>query len=232
MVITDDDLATIVEAVREGRGIYDNIRKVVDYLVGGNLSEISVVVVSLLLFPDLGIPLLPLQLLWINLLTDGLPALALGVDPAAEGLMRRDPRPASQRLLVISSLPLLMWRALLIASAAIASLAVTRFALEASWGRARTVMFSTLVITHLLYAFVVRGGAGGRERPRLADVITNPALLIGVGAGLLLQVAIVAWPPAREVFGTTSLPPSGWAAVAAAAALTVAAMLVTAKARA
>ncbi|HXF72571.1 MAG TPA: HAD-IC family P-type ATPase, partial [Actinomycetota bacterium] len=71
MVITDDDLATIVHAVREGRGIYDNIRKVVEYLVGGNLSEIAVVVGALALFPALGVPLLPLQLLWINLLTDG-----------------------------------------------------------------------------------------------------------------------------------------------------------------
>jgi Ca2+-transporting ATPase len=230
MVITDDDLATVVEAVREGRGIYDNLRKVVDYLVGGNLSEISVVVGSLILFPELGIPLLPLQLLWINLLTDGFPALALGIDPAAEGLMRRPPRPASQRLLAISGLPVLAWRALLIAGAAIGSLAVTRFAFEASWGRARTVMFCTLVVTHLLYAFVVRGGAGGRERPTLRDLGTNKALLFGIGTGLLLQFAIVALPAAREVFGTTSLPASGWALVAAAAALSLLTMLATAKA--
>jgi Ca2+-transporting ATPase len=232
MVITDDDLATIVDAVREGRGIYDNIRKVVDYLVGGNLSEISVVVGSLILFPDLGIPLFPLQLLWINLLTDGLPALALGLDPAAEGLMRRAPRPTSRRLLSIAGLPLLVWRALLIAGAAIGSLAVSRFAFEVSWGQARTVMFSTIVVAHLLYAFVVRGGADGRERPLLRDVATNPWLLVGVGTGLLFQVVIVAWPAAREVFGTTSLPASGWSTVAAAAAFTIVAMLVTAKARA
>jgi len=232
MVITDDDLATVVEAVREGRGIYDNLRKVVDYLVGGNLSEISVVVGSLILFPELGIPLLPLQLLWINLLTDGFPALALGIDPAAEGLMRRPPRPASQRLLAISGLPVLAWRALLIAGAAIGSLAVTRFAFDASWGRARTVMFCTLVVTHLLYAFVVRGGDGGRERPAFRDLGTNPALLVGIGTGLLLQVAIVALPAAREVFDTTSLPASGWALVAASAALSLLMMLATAKAHA
>src|SRR3990170_8475807 len=99
LVVTDDNLATIVTAVREGRGIYDNIRKVVDYLVAGNLSEISVVVGALLLFPDLGVPLLPLQLLWINLLTDGLPALALSVDPADPGLMTRPPRQRSDGLL-------------------------------------------------------------------------------------------------------------------------------------
>jgi Ca2+-transporting ATPase len=230
MVITDDDLATIVEAVREGRGIYDNLRKVVDYLVGGNLSEICVVVGSLILFPELGIPLLPLQLLWINLLTDGFPALALGIDPAARELMRRLPRSPTQRLLASSSLPLLVWRALLIAGAAIGSLAVARFALEASWSHARTVMFCTLVTTHLLYAFVVRGGAGGRERPTLRDLGTNLALVAGIGASLLLQIAIVAWPAAREVFGTTSLPTSGWALVAASAGLSLLTMLATAKA--
>jgi len=230
MIITDDDLATIVEAVREGRGIYDNLRKVVDYLVGGNLSEISVVVGSLILFPELGIPLLPLQLLWINLLTDGFPALALGIDPAAQGLMRRRPRPPTQRLLASSGLPLLVWRALLIAGAAIGSLAVARFALDASWAHARTVMFCTLVTTHLLYAFVVRGGAGGRERPMLRDLGTNLALVAGIGTGVLLQIAIVAWPAAREVFGTTSLPTSGWALVAASAGLSLLTMLATAKA--
>jgi magnesium-transporting ATPase (P-type) len=144
--------------------------------------------------------------------------------------MRRPPRPASQRLLAISGLPVLAWRALLIAGAAIGSLAVTRFAFEASWGRARTVMFCTLVVTHLLYAFVVRGGAGGRERPTLRDLGTNKALLFGIGTGLLLQFAIVALPAAREVFGTTSLPASGWALVAAAAALSLLTMLATAKA--
>jgi hypothetical protein len=93
-------------------------------------------------------------------------------------------------------------------------------------------MFCTLVVTHLLYAFVVRGGAGGRERPTLRDLGTNPALLVGIGTGLLLQVAIVALPAAREVFDTTSLPASGWALVAASAALSLLMMLATAKAHA
>lgn len=76
LVITDDDLNLVTKAVREGRGIFDNVRKVVDYLVAGNLSEVTVVLTGLAFFPGLGIPLFPLQLLWVNLLTDGLPALA------------------------------------------------------------------------------------------------------------------------------------------------------------
>ena len=91
MVITDDNLATISTAIREGRGIYDNIRKVIDYLVAGNLSEILVVITGLIAFPGLGVPLFPLQLLLINLLTDGLPALALAFDATDPEVMRRPP---------------------------------------------------------------------------------------------------------------------------------------------
>ena len=229
MVISDDDLATIVAAVREGRGIYDNIRKVVDYLIGGNLSEISVVVGSLILFPSLGIPLLPLQLLWINLLTDGLPALALGVDPADPGLMHRPPRSATQRLLAFTDLPLLAWRALLISAAAIGTLAVARFAFDEPWAVAQSVMFSTLVVAHLLYAFTVRGGHRGRDRPKLRDLRTNRWLSIGVGLGLVLQIAITAWPAAQEVFGTVALDARAWVLVAAGGLAPGLAMAATAR---
>lgn len=229
MVITDDDLATIVAAVREGRGIYGNIRKVVDYLIGGNLSEISVVVGTLILFPDIGIPLLPLQLLWINLVTDGLPALALGADPAEPGLMRNRPRPASHRLLASSDIPLLIWRALLIAGAALGSLATARFGFGEPWVHARGVMFSTLVVAQLLYAFMVRGEGGGRERPTLRDLVSNVWLELGIGAGVLLQIAIVAFPPAREVFGTAALTAREWALIAAGGVAPVIAMAATAR---
>jgi P-type Ca2+ transporter type 2C len=202
MVVTDDNLATIVTAVREGRGIYDNIRKVVDYLVGGNLSEILVVVSALLLFPGLGVPLLPLQLLWINLLTDGLPALALGVDPFDPRLMGRSPRPRSQRVLSGPRLTMLLGRGALIASGAVGGLVVARFALGSSWPEARTVMFTGLVVAHLLYAFVVRG--------RGARAFGNPWLLGAVAAGIALQAAVVLLPGLRDVFRVAPLEPGQW----------------------
>jgi len=216
LVVTDDNLATIVTAVREGRGIYDNIRKVVDYLVGGNLSEITVVVVSLVLFPGLGVPLLPLQLLWVNLLTDGLPALALGIDPVDPGLMRRPPRPPGERLLRGARLSVLSIRGLLMGASAIASLAVARFAWGESWPHARAVMFTVLVGAHLLYAFVAR----------LPTRRSNPWLLGAVAGGLALQAATVALPVARPVFHTAFLSAREWLLVAAGATIPIVLMLV------
>ena len=215
LVVTDDDLATIVIAVREGRGIYDNIRKVVDYLIGGNLSEIIVVIGALLLFPELGVPLLPLQLLWINLLTDGLPALALGSDAVDPGLMRRPPRSPDQGLLTRSRMTLLSARAAIMGAAAIGALAVARFGFDHSWHDARATMFTVLVAEHLLYAFVARRPTRG----------LNLWLLAAVAGGILLQLAITLWPPAREVFDTAPLSREGWLLVATAAVAPVSLML-------
>jgi P-type Ca2+ transporter type 2C len=217
MVITDDNLATIVTAVREGRGIYDSIRKVVDYLVAGNLSEITVVVVALLSFPALGVPLLPLQLLWVNLLTDGLPALALGMDPVDPGVMTRPPRRPDERLLGIRRLRLLAPRGALIAAAALASLVVARFLWHEPWPHARALMFTVLVVAHLLYAFAARLPTRGW--------LTNPWLLGAVASGILLQLAIVAWPAAHDVFGTASLSLREWVLAAVAGLLPTAIML-------
>jgi calcium-translocating P-type ATPase len=220
MVVTDDDLATIVTAVREGRGIYDNIRKVVDYLVAGNLSEILVVVACLLAVPSLGIPLLPLQLLWINLLTDGLPALALGVDPPTPGLMRQPPRPPTARLLGARRLRLLAGRGALIAAASVASLFIARDLFGEPLAHARAVMFTVLVVGHLLMAFVARGPdplAAAPARLGLpARLLGNRWLLAAVGAGVALQAATALWPPARGLFATAGLSAREWALVAAA----------------
>jgi Ca2+-transporting ATPase len=210
MVITDDDLATIVVAVREGRGIYDNIRKVIDYLVAGNLSEIAVVVLGLALFPELGVPLLPLQLLWVNLLTDGLPAVALGVDPPDPSLMTRPPRPRKDRLLAGRRSALLAARGGLIASFALGALVVARFAWDEPWDHARAVMFTVLVLAHLLYAFVVRAH-DLRRPPRWLS--SNGWLLFAVATGIFLQLLIVAWPAAHELFGTAPLTTREWVLV-------------------
>jgi Ca2+-transporting ATPase len=205
MVVTDDNLATIVGAVREGRGIYDNVRKVVDYLVAGNLSEIMVVVSGLLIFPDLGIPLLPLQLLWINLLTDGLPALALGIDPVAPDVMRRPPRRRGEPLLSVRRLQRLGGRGLIIAAASVASLAVSRLLWEESWARSRALMFTVLVTAHLLYALAV----GGRNR----------WLYSAIGSGIALQVAVVLLPVAQPIFATAALDLREWVLVLVAGVL-------------
>lgn len=210
MVITDDDLATVVVAVREGRGVYDNVRKVVDYLVTGNLGEVAVVLVALLAFPGLGVPLLPLQLLWINLITDGMPAIALGVDPPCQGLMSRPPRPRDQRLLGWERLRLLVVRGVLIAAGALGALVYSRYVLDAPWDRSRAVLFTTLVVAGLLYAFVVRRGTGA---------LSNPWLLLAIAGSLAAQLVIVYLPAARPLFGTVPHTFVEWTVIAVAAAL-------------
>lgn len=228
MVMTDDDLATIVEAVREGRGIYDNIRKVIDYLVAGNLSEITVVVLGLALFPELGVPLLPLQLLWVNLLTDGLPAVALGLDPSDPSLMSRPPRPRKDRLLAGRRSALLAARGGLIASFALGALVVARFGWDEPWDHARAVMFSVLVLAHLLYAFVVR--THDLHRP-LRWLLSNGWLLFAVATGIFLQLLIVAWPAAHELFGTAPLTAREWVLVVLAGVIPAGIMLAPAARR-
>ena len=200
LVITDDDLATIVAAIREGRGIYDNLRKVVDYLVASNLAEVTVVVATLLFLPAFGVPLFPLQLLWINLLTDGLPALALGVDPVGDDLMRRPPREASARLLDVPHLRQLGLRAAVLAGGALGALAIARAA-GLDTPEARTVLFTSLVVAQVFYAFVVSRHPFSGER--------NRWLFVSAAAALALHALILFVPPAQVVFDTVA--PSGTA---------------------
>jgi Ca2+-transporting ATPase len=198
LVITDDDLRLVVKAVYAGRAIFDNIRKVVDYLVAGNLSEVTVVLVGLGFFPGIGIPLLPLQLLWVNLLTDGLPALALAFDrprgEALSGSLR------GSQLLSKGHLGVLAARGLVLASGPIAALAVIR-SQGASWPVGRTALLTSLVFAHLLYVHVVR-------LPRSVN-LSNHRLTAAVGLGLLLQVALVLG-PLGDVFGVLPLDPGQW----------------------
>jgi Ca2+-transporting ATPase len=221
MIVTDDDLATIVTATREGRGIYDDIRKVVDYLVAGNLSEIGVVVGALVLLPSLGVPLLPLQLLWVNLLTDGLPALALGVDRHDDTLMDRAPRPRTEHLLGRHRLRHLAERGALMAAAVLATGWAAAALLDAPRDQTRTVLLTTLVVTHLVYAFLARQPAQASLRDRLAAAgwLGSGWLVAAVGGGLGLHLLIVVWPPAQLVFQTTALDAVAWLLVLGGAAV-------------
>jgi len=218
MVVTDDNLASIVTAIEEGRGIYSNIEKVVAYLVAGNLSEVLVVIAGLLLFPELGVPLLPIQLLWINLLTDGFPALALGVDPVDRSLMSMPPRSRDRRLLDRPRLALLAGRAALIAGATVGSLAIAHYGFDEPWEHARAVAFSVLMTAHLIYAFAVRRTPGEPGQP------ANQWLRAAVAGGIALQALVVTVPALRPVFGTAHLTVREWALVAAAGLLPAAAM--------
>ncbi|HET9671793.1 MAG TPA: HAD-IC family P-type ATPase, partial [Actinomycetota bacterium] len=216
MVLTDDDLDTIVDAVQEGRRLFGNIRKVVDYLVAGNLSVVAVVFVALAVFPSAGAALTPLQLLWINLLTDGLPAVALGAAPGEE---RPAPRWERSSLLSWRTARVLALRAVAIAGASLGALAVMRFGLDASWEVSRTVMFTVLVLSHLVYGFAVWLDRPGEAPAPLGAIRRARGLLVAVGLGVVLQIAIVAFPPAHEVFDLVAPGGIGWLAGVVAAAV-------------
>jgi len=152
MVITDDNFATIVAAVEEGRGIYDNIRKSVQYLLGGNMGELLIFAAAVML--ALPMPLLPIHLLWINLVTDGFPALCLATDPIDPDVMKRRPRPRSERFTDRTFLLQVVLTGLLTGGV---TLGVYVFTLQhASLEAARSMAFATLVFSELFRAFGCR----------------------------------------------------------------------------
>jgi Ca2+-transporting ATPase len=204
IVLADDNFATIVAAVREGRAIFDNIRKTLVYLLGGNAAELALMLLAALL--GLPLPLLPLHLLWINLVTDGLPALALVVDPVDAKVLERPPRPVSEPMLGARE-----WRYVLLVGALQTAVALSVFvwALGARGpGYARELVFTTLVFGELLRAFAAR------SRDRLlweVGVATNLRLLAVIAASIALQVAIHHAPVVQRAFQLEGLSPSDWA---------------------
>ena len=207
LVLTDDNFATIVAAVEEGRAIYDNIRKCIRYLLACNTGEVLVMLAGTLL--GLPLPLLPLQLLLINLVTDGLPALALGLDPPAVDIMRRPPRDPQEGVFAGGLGKRIAWRGLLIGG----------FALLAFWlvlvrggdtAAARTAATCTLVLSQLLHAFDARA-----ERRTLWEVGIggNRPLLAATASSLLILLAVLAVPEARALFGFAPLNAVAWAIV-------------------
>jgi Ca2+-transporting ATPase len=151
MILTDDNFTSIVNAVEEGRGIYDNIRKFVNYLLSCNVGEVLVIFVGSLI--GLPLPLLAVHLLWVNLVTDGLPAVALGVDPVPGDAMQRPPRKVGSRIMSRGMTMNVMGMGVLIA---IATLLVYWFAQPLGLATARTMAFTTLVMLEIVRLHMIR----------------------------------------------------------------------------
>lgn len=204
MVLVDDNFASIIAAVREGRGIFDNIRKTLVYLLAGNTAELAVMLVAAL--AGLPLPLLPLHLLWINVVTDGMPALALVVDPPEEDVLRRPPRHPDEPMLGRTEWQLIVSTGLLEAAV---TLAVFVWALNArDLVDARGLAFSVLVFGELFRAF------SARSPTRLfweVGAFTNLRLFAVVVASVLLQLGIYNVAAARRVFEIGSLSPIDYA---------------------
>jgi Ca2+-transporting ATPase len=219
MVVTDDNFASIAAAVEEGRGLYDNIRKSVQYLLSCNLSEILLMLLATVLF--LPLPLLPVQILWINLVTDGFPALALAVDPSDPDLMRRPPRPPHERFLTGRRLRLMLVQGLVIALAALGVFAYSLYGLGRGLREARTVTFTTLVMAQLFHAFNSRSD---RYSLFTLGLGTNKPLLWAAGGSAVLQAGIILSPWTQGVFRVVPLSLQDWGLACGMGALPLAAM--------
>jgi Ca2+-transporting ATPase len=219
MVLADDNFASIVAAVEEGRAIFANIRKFLRYLLSSNIGEVLTMFFGVVLANRIGLhaegsavvlPLLATQILWINLVTDGPPALALGVDPADDDLMHQLPRPVGEGVLTPR-----MWRGILFVGVIMA--AGTLFVLDASLPGgfvdgsgdlryAQTMAFTTL----MLFQIVNVVNARSDEHSAFAHLFTNHWLWAAVGLSLALQVAVVYTPLLQQAFGTVALSGGDW----------------------
>jgi Ca2+-transporting ATPase len=229
MILTDDNFATIVAAVEEGRSIFANIRKFLRYLLSSNIGEVLTMFIGVIFAGVLGlvaeggeafiVPLAATQILWINLLTDAAPALAVGVDPVDHGVMKRAPRRRSDRVIDTE-----MWISFFIAglTMAIATLAVLDMALpggllpgthDMTYGR--TLAFTTLVFCQLFNVFNSRSDYSSA----FSHLFTNGLLWGAIAISVLLQVAVIYVPFLNTAFDTTPITLADWGLCIAMASL-------------
>ena len=198
MVLLDDDFATIVRTVRAGRRIFDNIRKFIKYTMSSNSGEIW----TLFLAPFLGlpIPLLPIHILWINLVTDGLPGLAFTAEPAEPGIMRRSPRPPDESIFAHGMWQHILWVGLFVGGLSIASQA---WAISRGAEYWQTVVFTVLTISQLFHSLAVRSVEASLFKTGL---FSNRPMLVAVSLTVMLQLAVIYVPALNSIFHTEALP--------------------------
>jgi P-type Ca2+ transporter type 2C len=207
MIILDDNFITIRNAIAEGRATFDNIRKFVAYMLGANISEVLVIFFAAVTV--LGIsPKIAVQLLWINLVTDGLPSIAIGVDPPAGGIMQRPPRRKGER--VVDRRTLFLIGSIGIA-ATLTLLVLYAFFMGAEGAaKAYTALFTSFVVLEMLTVYFVRWKHG-------TDLFSNPWLHLAVASSLALQLVLL-YTPMNSLFGIVPLSIGDWTTIAAALA--------------
>jgi Ca2+-transporting ATPase len=213
MVLLDDNFATIVAAVREGRRIFDNIGKFIKYTMTSNAGEIW----TLFLAPFLGLPLplLPIHILWINLLTDGLPGLAFAAEPADPEIMQRPPRSPTESILSRGMWLYMLWMGLTIG---VLSLSGQAWAMSQGDSHWQTMVFTILVLAQLFHALGVRSELRSLRQIGLAS---NPPLLAALGAMVVLQLMAIYVPAFNVVLQTQPLPAADLALCFGIASLTL-----------
>lgn len=206
MILTDDNFSTIVSAVKEGRGIYDNIRKSVHFLLSCNLGEILTVFFAMLFWRES--PLLPVQLLWLNLVTDSLPALALDMEPAEADIMHRRPRRQEESLFAGGIGVQAVWQGVMFAVMTL----IAYFLGAKLWNNialGETMAFATLAIGQLVHAFNVRSSHSLFK----VGLRSNLYMVGAFAASLLLLLAVLLIPGVQSVFSLTPMNGTAWGAV-------------------
>lgn len=228
MILADDNFSTIVEAVREGRGIFDNIRKFLRYLLSSNVGEVFTVFGGVMLAGFLGItqpgsqgvtvPLLATQLLWINLLTDAAPALAMGVDPSTDDVMARKPRKLTDRVIdgqmwgdiifigLIMAAVTLIGMDMHLAGGLFTDRSVDAVGHDAQMTEARTMGFTILVFAQMLNALCSRS----HDQSVFVGLFANKWLWGAIALSALLQVVVIYVPFLNTAFGTMPLSAGAW----------------------
>jgi len=208
MVLTDDNFATIVHAIEQGRGIYDNIGKSIRYLLSCNIAEVFTLFIAMMAaFIWLREPLLvllPAQILWMNVLTDALPALALGNENPEEKIMERPPKPPHEQLLTRH---MFVWIAFVGVLITIGTVAMFFWKLGSGLAVAQTMAFTLLVLFQMAVAMTARS-----SKPiHRIGFFTNPSMFAAIGISVVLQAAVVMVPWLNEIFRTIPLAMNDWA---------------------
>ena len=214
MILTDDNFSTIVHAVEQGRGIYSNIKKSIQYLLSCNIGEIiTIFIATALNFHQM--PLIPIQLLWLNLVTDSLPALALGMEPVEAGIMNEKPRDPKDSIFAHGFAASMVFYGVLVGAVTLCAYMLGEYVLsdpDTADGIACTMSFATLVFCELTRAFAVRS-----EKRSIFQigVFSNKTMNIAFVVGLGLQLCVLFIPPLQSIFSITSLPAQDWVIVVA-----------------
>ncbi|HEU5138481.1 MAG TPA: calcium-translocating P-type ATPase, SERCA-type [Bacillales bacterium] len=213
LILSDDNFATIRAAIKEGRNIYENIRKFIRYLLASNVGEILAMLFAMLL--ALPLPLVPIQILWVNLVTDGLPAMALGMDAPERDLMKRPPRPQNEGVFARGLGWKIISRGFLVGASTLAVFLIVLNAAPNNLTAAQTAAFSTLVMAQLIHVFDCRCEQSIFERNFLGNLYLIGAVLSSV----LLLLLVIYYEPLQGIFRTTPLTAMGWGLVLVFAAV-------------
>ena len=207
MILTDDNFVTIVEAVKQGRGIYENIRKAVHFLIATNIGEIVTIFMGLLL--GMNAPLIAVQLLWINLVTDSFPAIALGLEPEDKDIMNRKPKDARKGIFADG-----LWGKIIVEGTMLGVLTLVVFSIGNKYYGleiARTMAFITLGLIEMVHSFNIRS----EESIFKCGLLKNKYLCLAFLAGLIMQIGIVMVPRIRGIFSLKELSGIQWLIVIA-----------------